>query len=289
MCVPASGAGKTQFLLTLALTSQLPRSLGGLGRRAVYISTEAPLSTPRLVQLAGALNSRLAPDPPVSTDNVLAITCNDLETQEHILRFQLPVAVARHDVGLVIVDSIAANFRAELDRPAVNKRVKMSSQQQQSGPAQLARRGGELVAVAQGLRELARRHNLVVVVANQVSDRFSRGGDQQDGDGDGDDEDVYSLDFQSRWFTGWNEAVEPQGAKVPALGMVWANRLAARFVLRKADEDRGLRRRIGVVFAGWAKGGEEMEFEIWEGGVRAVKEKEEEEEQEQDAGPSIYG
>ena len=260
----------------LSLTAQLPRERGGLGRSAIYISTEAPLSTPRLVQLAASINARLSLDPPVTTDKVLSITCNDLETQEHILRYQLPVTIARYDVGLVIIDSIAANFRAEVDRPEANKRVKTMSSPQ-SEQAQFARRGGELVAVAQNLRELARRHDLVVVVANQVSDRFWR---------EGEDEDVYSLDYQSRWFTGWNEVVEMQGgAKVPALGMVWANRLAARIVLRKADEGRRIRRRIGVVFAGWAKGGEEMDFEIWEGGVKAVKEKDDED---QGAGPSIY-
>lgn len=250
----------------------------------MYISTEAPLSTPRLVQLAGAINGRLAAGAAaaaaVTTDRVLAITCNDLEAQEHILRYQLPVAVARHDVGLVVVDSIAANFRAELDRPDVRKRVKTAATAaataaETSGPALLARRGAELVAVAQDLRELARRHNLVVVVANQVSDRFAHALP----------DDVYSLDYQSRWFTGWPDAADALGAKVPALGLVWANRLAARFVLRRTDDGSGrIRRRIGVVFAGWAKAGEELEFEIWEGGVRSVEEKQ----GNQDAGPSIY-
>ncbi|KAA8894980.1 P-loop containing nucleoside triphosphate hydrolase protein [Sphaerosporella brunnea] len=272
--VGESGAGKTQFLLTLLLTCQLPSSQGGLGGRgAVYISTESPLSTPRLVQISRSLNSRLSPSPKVSTDKVLSITCNDLETQEHILKYQLPTAVARHNIGLIVLDSIAANFRAELDRPA-QKRQRLEAESN-SGPALLARRGGELVRVAQGLRELARRHNLAVVVANQVSDRFSMD--------DAQEEDPWSLDYQSRWFTGWEGRA---GGKVPALGMVWANVLAARVVLRKADEDRGRRRRVGVVFAGWAEGGREMDLDIWEGGVRAVKE---EKEDGVDGVPNIYG
>jgi DNA repair protein RAD57 len=250
-------------------------SAGGFGGRgAVYISTEAPLSTPRLLQIADSLNTRFAPDPPVSTDHVLSITCNDLETQEHILRYQLPTAVERYNIGVIVIDSIAANFRAELDRPSL-KRIKI--EKDESGPALLARRGGELVAVAQGLRDLARRYKLAVVVANQVSDRFSADGDEE--------EDPWSLDYQSRWFTGWDGRT---GGKVPALGVVWANLLAGRVVLRKADEDRGIRRRLGVVFAGWAEGGKEMDFEIWEGGVRGI-DKEKDGEDAVDGLPDIYG
>jgi len=263
--VGESGAGKSQFLLTLTLTVQL---LHG-GRGAVYISTEAPLSTPRLLQIANTLNRRFDPQPPVSTDRVLSITCSDLETQDHILRYQLPVTVARHNIGVVVVDSIAANFRAEFDRPDA-KRVKTTSAAE--APAHMARRGGELVGVGQGLRELARRHKLAVVVANQVSDRFSTGTQEMD---------PLALDYQSRWFTGWDGG---EDGKVPALGLVWANLLGGRIVLRKATE--GGKRKVGVVFAGWAEGGKEIEYEIWEGGVRAVVEDQDGEGKD---GPSIYG
>jgi DNA repair protein RAD57 len=256
--VGESGAGKTQLLLTLCCTIQL------MGKTAVYISTEAPLSTPRLLQIAENINERLSPDPPISTDNVLSITCSDLETQEHILRYQLPIAVERHNVGLVVIDSIAANFRAELDRPdgGGGKRVKV----EQEGAANLARRGGELVQTAQGLRELARRYGVAVVCANQVSDRFA---------GDGREEDALSLDYQSRWFSGWGEG---ENAKTPALGLVWANLLAGRVVLKR----RGPRRFLTVAFAAWAEAEKEGEYEIWEGGVRSVIEN-------QADGPSIHG
>ncbi len=45
-----SGAGKTQFLLSLLLAVQLPAP-HGISRPAIYISTEAPLSTTRLSQM----------------------------------------------------------------------------------------------------------------------------------------------------------------------------------------------------------------------------------------------
>lgn len=206
---------------------------------------------------------------------MFSITCNDLETQDHIIRYQLPVMVEKHNVGLVVVDSIAANFRAEFERP-VNKRLKTEgggSTPIESGPAQMARRGKELVRLAGTLRGLAVRYGVAVVVANQVSDRFAGrvvagGGGGAGGGGEGGD--AMGLDFQSRWFSGWGEEGE-EDAKVPALGLVWANLLSARVVLRKeVDEEGDWRRKIKVVFAPWAKSGVEMGFEIVEGGVRAV-------------------
>lgn len=81
----------------------------------------------------------------------------DLEVQDHILTYQLPVAVRRHDVSLIVIDSITANFRAE--QPA-------------SEVAGLSARSGELARLGQLLRTLAAREGVAVVVANQVSDRF---------------------------------------------------------------------------------------------------------------------
>lgn len=171
--------------------------------------------------------------------------------------------VETHNIGLIVIDSIAANFRAEFERP-VNKRLKTSGESAvESGPAQMARRGKDLVNLARTLRGLANRFNLAVVVANQVSDRFTGGGRG----------DEMGLDFQARWFTGWGEDLMDDEAKVPALGLVWANLLAARVVLRKSVDDEGdWKRSVKVVFAPWVKAGVECGFEIVEGGVKAVVE-----------------
>lgn len=82
----------------------------------------------------------------------------DLESQDHILNYQLPVAVKRYNVGLVVIDSITANYRAE---------------HTSSTMAALSTRSGELAKLGHMLRNLAASENLAVVVANQVSDRFS--------------------------------------------------------------------------------------------------------------------
>ncbi|KAK6815066.1 hypothetical protein RU639_008441 [Aspergillus parasiticus] len=153
-----SGSGKTQFLLTLLLAVQLP-SPKGLGKNAVYISTEAPLSTPRLSQLINSnpYLSTLPRDRAPTLENILSINAMDLESQDHILNYQLPVAIQRYNVGLVVIDSITSNYRAEHTSHNI---------------LGLSTRSGELTKLGQMLRNLAVQENIAIVVANQVSDRF---------------------------------------------------------------------------------------------------------------------
>ncbi|RKU40871.1 hypothetical protein DL546_000221 [Coniochaeta pulveracea] len=142
-----SGTGKTQLLLSLLLAVQLPPP-HGLGRPALYISTEAPLSTKRLTQMLThnrILSSTSYSEKP-SLDNISSITIQDLESQDHILTFQVPVEVARRNIGLIVLDSVAANYRAEFERS--NAAFNMGA------------RSAELVRL---------------VVANQVADRFDSG------------------------------------------------------------------------------------------------------------------
>ncbi|KAH6642452.1 P-loop containing nucleoside triphosphate hydrolase protein [Boeremia exigua] len=250
-----SGAGKTQLLLTLLLAVQLPAPRG-LSKTAVYISTEAVLSTTRLAQLLAAHPAfdGLAPDARPSLGRVLAIQTPDLESQEHILRYQLPVAIQKHNVGLVVLDSVAANYRAEFDKKGSG-----------NGAASMAKRGGQLVQLGALLRELARTEGIAVVVANQVADRFARppstpssnpvsrtASANSQGTRDStpqpsnpalpvpDDSillspDPLALDHQQRWFTGWGDAphAAPHTFKTPSLGLVWTNQLACRIALIK--------------------------------------------------------
>lgn len=134
----------------------------------------------------------------------------------------------------------------------------------------MARRGKDLVVLAGALRALAIKHNLAVVVANQVSDRFTHSSGNSSGGSGG--RETMGLDFQSRWFSGWGEDPNGEDAKVPALGLVWANQLAGRIVLRRTvDAESGdWRRWVRVVFAAWTRAGEEYGFEIVESGVKAL-------------------
>ena len=156
-----SGAGKTQFLLALSLAVQLPAPRG-LSKQALYISTEAGLSTPRLAQMLASnptLQGLDVADRP-SLDNILSTVTPDLESQDHILEYQVPVLLSRHNVGLIVLDSVAANYRAEFESKG-------------SHGSSMAARSAQLVRLGAHLRDLARRHNIAVVVANQVADRFA--------------------------------------------------------------------------------------------------------------------
>jgi DNA repair protein RAD57 len=225
----------------------------GLGKSAVYISTEAILSTTRLAQLLAShpVLASVAEDEKPSLSRVLSIQTPDLESQEHILRYQLPVAIQKHRVGLVIIDSVAANYRAEFEKKGGN------------GAASMAKRGTQLVQMGALLRELARTEDVAIVFANQVADRFTRAPSAASSNAvsrnpstnsQGNREitpqpsmasqpevglllspDPLALDHQQKWFTGWgDQQYEPeQSQKTPSLGLVWTNQLACRIALIK--------------------------------------------------------
>lgn len=261
-----SGAGKTQFLLSLCLAVQLPPPRG-LARQALYISTESALSTSRLAQMLRA-NPTLTRDIDFadrpSLDNILSAALPDLESQDHIMQYQVPVLLDRHNVGLIVVDSVATNYRAEFER---------------QGPASrgsnMAARSNDLVRLGTLLRDFARRHDLAVVVANQVADRFSSSlampHSQPPRPSSGapaatqetplasrsnppqaslpstpasplpfsmPDEPpappVLALDHQQRWFTGWgDDPFSSHALKTPSLGLVWSTQIACRIALFK--------------------------------------------------------
>ncbi|KAF4123611.1 DNA repair protein RAD57 [Geosmithia morbida] len=275
--VGESGVGKTQFLLSLSLAVQLP-SPHGLSRSALYISTESGLPTTRLVQMLRtnptlvAASSSPHQDGRPSSDNIRCTVLADLESQDHILQYQLPVLIDRHDVGLVVIDSVAANYRAEFERH--------DGQEAQPAPSRgsnMAARSADLVRLGALLRDLARRHNLAVVVANQVSDRFSspypssflprpasypyatqetplasRGTRMPSSSisssmgmdatpffmppaEDPPPPPVLALDHQQRWFTGWgDDPTDGLPPKNPSLGLVWTTQIACRVALFKS-------------------------------------------------------
>jgi DNA repair protein RAD57 len=264
-----SGAGKTRFLFTLLLAAQLP-SPRGLSSPTLYISTESALPITRLSQLLQSHPALISADPKPTLDSVISIVTPDLESQDHILRFQVPVAIRRHGIRLIILDSVAANYRAEFERPGPGNG--------QTIGANMAQRSSELVKLGQLLRDLAREQNIAIVVANQVTDRFSSVGGGSSpilnrvtqssplarrsgggtmpssslapsapgaGDVGGDIGTVFksttdpmSLDHQQRWFTGWGDDPHPsyvtiKNLKTPALGLIWTTQIACRIALIK--------------------------------------------------------
>jgi DNA repair protein RAD57 len=301
-----SAAGKTQLLLTLLLAVQLAPPLG-LGKSALYLSTEAPLSTTRLNQISTRhpYLSSLPDSEKPSLSRVQSTKLQDLESQDHVLRYQVPVHIARANVGLIIVDSVAANFRAEFDRTGAN-----------SSDA-LARRSLQLTQLGAHLRHLARSHNVAIVVANQVLDRFGPVASLFDTTATPlsqnsiatqvsstnnnttalpppsqqpqllSTNDPLSLDHQQRFFTGWGDQRSIRDLKTPSLGLTWTNQLSARVVLLKQPilkpqdyllgpgmDIVGWRRHLKVAFSAWSRddnGTDGVEFEVCEEGIRSKK------------------
>lgn len=231
-----------------------------------------------------------------------------MEAQEHILRYQVPVAIEKQNVGLLVIDSIAANYRAEFDRGKARK-----------GAESFAKRSNQLTQLGSLLRGLASKYNIAVVVANQVADRFTTQevvGQSQNGSQTTQrsrpnspprslppkpalysssvppdkaetppslsTDDPLALDHQQRFFTGWGDDPSVTDLKTPSLGLSWTNQLGTRIALLKSPiydespgqpgEDRvvtGWNRKVKVVFS--AYGAEKAEdFEIWEGGIRSI-------------------
>ena len=188
----------------------------------------------------------------------------------------------------MILDSIAANYRAE--RSSANT------------PSALATRSVQLMRLGTLLQTLSRDHNCAMVIANQVTDRFlplslsrasasvptgtilssspaSTASSPQNATS------LLSLDHQQRFFTGWGAepSISCHNIKTPCLGLVWANLINCRIALVKEKgwesgnaewNPRSWTRWMRVVFAPWIQGTEErekgVEFEVWNGGIRAV-------------------
>lgn len=211
-----SGAGKSQFMAQLCVTVQLPPSLGGLDADAVYISTEHGLAVDRVQEMADATlhryrdfygSSEASTAPPKQVlpkkplDHVQLVTCPDLELQDHMLYYQLPALLEqrnnrmparsypagrpplRHQkhastrpIGVVIIDSIAANYRAEYEqRRAPNGgsgKLQVQGLTTSGKKNDLAGRTRDLVRLGSHLRELAKNYDIAVIVTNQVSDRI---------------------------------------------------------------------------------------------------------------------
>ena len=133
----ASGAGKSQ--LALQMCSALPPS-----QYSAYISTEGNISTTRLFDMCSARG--------VKNANCHIQSCSSVDSFSDCIMRQLPLLLAVKPVKLVIIDSIAAPFRAgEVDGGGIRRAQKIRS-------------------IGQQLKYLASHFNVLVVVLNQATD-----------------------------------------------------------------------------------------------------------------------
>ncbi|RIA91256.1 Rad51-domain-containing protein [Glomus cerebriforme] len=213
--VGESAAGKTQLCLQLCLTVQLPTELGGLEGGAVYICTEGNIQMliKRTKQMICMIKQRY--DHLKDTDlldKIKYITVSNLDTQYQVLHLQLPILLSRNKIRLVIIDSIAANFRA-----AYNS----------SDASILLQRSKELCKLGTKLKEISDQFQLPVICVNQVSDLFSKN-DIREFIGSKDDN-FWEYDYYQRQF------LAGKSSKIPTLGLVWSNTINSRIMLSRAD------------------------------------------------------
>ncbi|RLE59003.1 MAG: DNA repair and recombination protein RadA [Thermoprotei archaeon] len=140
------GAGKTQICHQLSVMVQLPRELGGLEAKAIYLDTEGTFRPERIVQIAKYRGL----DPDRALDNILYGRVYNTDHQILMVRNLFSI-VKKENVKLVIVDSLISHFRSEYP-----------------GRENLAMRQQLLNSHVHDLLKLAMLHKVAVVVTNQV-------------------------------------------------------------------------------------------------------------------------
>ncbi|WVQ76385.1 hypothetical protein IAR50_006051 [Cryptococcus sp. DSM 104548] len=191
-----SASGKSHFILSLAISAQLPSCSSSPGA-SIVLTSERDLSTDRLVELSRSLiathepsqhPNTLAADKAMEkrvkeiTDNVLSNRVGDVDALEHTLSYVIPPMLESRinapslpptsdkpspkRVSLLVLDSLTALLRggstATTDKPAAPSSLSLTE------------RSKHLCIVTDLLKALAVKYDLAVVVINQVSDVFIR-------------------------------------------------------------------------------------------------------------------
>lgn len=138
--------GKTQLSHTLCITTQLPVEQGGCAKKVAYIDTEGTFRPERIKEIA----YRFDLDPEVALENVMYARALNSEHQMELLE-QLSEELATGSYGLVIVDSILANFRVDY-----------------SGRGELSERQQRLNVFLNKLCRISEEFNCAVFLTNQV-------------------------------------------------------------------------------------------------------------------------
>ncbi|KAG0065070.1 DNA repair protein rad51c [Linnemannia elongata] len=154
------GSGKTQLGIQLSVNAQMPRSMGGAGGSSIYIDTEGSFVARRASQLANACAAKLSEaskvagtKPPLTADDLLRGIqyCRVHSPVEFIAMVRILAGILQEhpDVKLVVVDSISFLFRSNFSDTRMRTKLVMSLGRQ--------------------LADLARKHDLAVVVMNQMT------------------------------------------------------------------------------------------------------------------------
>lgn len=138
--------GKTQLCLTLAVTAQLPRSMGGGGGKVLYIDAEGTFRPERIAKIA----ERFGLDVEEVLNNIIYARAYTTEHQSTLITMAAAQMI-EDCFSLVIVDSIMALYRVDY-----------------SGRGQLSERQQDLGQFLSKLMKLSEQFNVAVLMTNQV-------------------------------------------------------------------------------------------------------------------------
>lgn len=216
-----SAAGKSQLALQMSLTIQLSRELGGLEGSACILLTSKSLYTNRLLEMVEY-------HPLLSSDNCGLSNIHTTRTSIipellRALKTELPKFCEEKASGpeskavkLVVIDTLTELFHVDGETRATS----------------LWQRAKDLAEISSCLHSLAHRHNVAVVVLNEVTDAF------EPPVGDTNTDDLLYRN-QARFFNR-ADSIPGENMKEAALGLVWANQVNARIMLTRTERMREL-------------------------------------------------
>jgi len=141
-----SGTGKTQFCLTLAVSVQLPKSLGGLDGRCMFIDTGKSFRPERIRSIA----ERFGLPPTTVLDNIIVARAHNTHQQTIIIE-KVRVEMRNVRISVLIVDSATHYYRTDY-----------------AGRAELPGRQQHMGMFLRQLQDLANDFGLLVVITNHV-------------------------------------------------------------------------------------------------------------------------
>jgi len=143
-------SGKTNLAHTLAVTTQLPKSRGGLEGPVAYIDTENTFSKEKIKRIAKRFDFK--PEEILSHIYHARIYSSDHQSQ---MISKAETLCKTRGVRLIVVDSLMALMRAEY-----------------VGIGMLAKRQGVLNNMLHGLSRIAETYNCAVLLTNQVATKM---------------------------------------------------------------------------------------------------------------------
>jgi archaellum biogenesis ATPase FlaH len=227
-----SSSGKTQLALQLCLTAQHPKSRGGLGGSAVYISSEGPFPMARFSQIVNIYPESRRQE---LNDNLFVHRVNDSEEQYRVLAYVLPAILENnkhkeHPVRIIVIDSISAIYRGERPPAGRGRFNKMS----------------EICDIGSRLKKMASKYNVAIVAINQVSDTFAQN-NSTDHLENWMDFKLINVDEKNHMIGLYIESL----LKKPVLGLSWSNSVNTRIRLARSPllENMNTKRILFVEFS----------------------------------------